>query len=616
MRFWQKGISIFAIITISLTICACGSNDSQDTPEPQESQTFEVQRGNLTTMISAFGNVSMPHQANLVFGINGTVEELNAEFGDTVKKGDILAKLDIASLERSVQKAEIDLRTAQINLDRASSDANIRKAEAAVTSAKVSLASAEEALKQARDFTASDAETNLENAQRNLASARKNAQLNIAAAEEQLKDARDVWGDFVQANMEILEAPRIATQEAELRDDIEDAEKNLEIVTETADTSIATAETSLSNAERSLENAPVDVQQKEAAVISTGATLAQAENELAYVQNGLDIELLEINIDKALLAMEEAQDRLDDATIVAPFDGTIARVNIVIGDEVMASTIAMQLVNTTEVEIDADVDEIDVAKLEIGQNAEIDVDALQGTTLNGKVTAVSPVGLNQLGLITYDLTVEIFDSASFNLKDGMTASADIEAVIAKNAILIPKAAITRDRAAGIQTVTVVKDNGEEEVREVQTGASDGKLTEITSGLEEGDQIVSSVSINISRDSQGSSDDGDTGSGDVDVMACVGEIMGNEELTACFGKMMEMGEEMGIDPNEYGGEIPWDEIEYWANDDTGEITKDIKDCLNIMLENRDCLDALTKMAEEMGIDTSNFNPGDMGGFGGM
>ena len=136
-----------------------------------------------------------------------------------------------------------------------------------------------------------------------------------------------------------------------------------------------------------------------------------------------------------------------------------------------------------------------------------------------------------------------------------------------------------------------------------------QLTEITSGLSEGELIVSSVDITVTKGSGGSGSSDGGGSDDVDIMECMAKL---QDLMPCSQKLMEMGEEMGMDPGEYGDEIPWDEIEYWAIDDSGEVPKDVQECLNIMLENRDCLEAMMQMAEDMGIDTSKYQGG-MGGF---
>lgn len=620
MAFWNKTTKLIVIFTVLIivTLVAYGlyygtdlfdDDDSEESVAATTSQTIEVQRGTLTTNISAFGNVSMPHQAKLTFGLAGTVEKVHAEFGDAVNEGDILAEIDAASYQRAVEKSEADLRSAELRLAQSSSDANILQAHAAVESAKTTLANAEDVLAQAKTDDISNAETNLENAERNLTTAQKNAEINIKDAEAAVEDALDVYNAYVQANNENLGSAEIIEQKDRYWWEHEKAIENLEIVKETAATSIATAEANVTAASNALSNMPLDVLQKESAVIVARANLAQAEHDLAYIEAGNDIELLQIAVDNAQIALDNARENLESAIVVAPFDGMVADVAIVVGDEVLANTVIIHFVDTNQIEVDADVDELDVAKLEIGQNAVINVDALQGHTLNGAVTAVSPVGLNQSGLITYALTVEILDAAGFNLKDGMTASVDIEAVIADNAILIPKVAITRDRAAGVQTVTVVADNNAEEVREVQTGASNGKLTEIITGLEEGEHIVSSVSIAVSKGSGSSSASDSTECGDVDITECMANL---QDIMPCTETLTQFGEAEGAGASEFDGEIPWDLIEEGANDDTGEVPGDVKKCLNTLLENRCCLEAMTQMAEDMGVDTSQYS----GGMGGM
>ncbi len=385
---------------------------------------------------------------------------------------------------------------------------------------------------------------------------------------------------------------------------IKTAAMNLQIAQENADASVDTAEINLSIAKRTLESASAQILQKEADTASARANLARARDELAHVQDGLNLELPRMAFDKARLAFEEAQDQLADAALTAPFDGIVAAVNIDAGDQIMASTVVMQMVDTGKVEIAAAVDEIDVAKMKIGQQAEIYVDAFRDIALPGEVTAISPMGRNQSGLITYDLTISIKDSKGYPLKDLMTVTVDIEAVLASDVLLVPNAAIHKDRATGSKTVTVLADSGEEEVRVVWTGVSDGKLTEITSGLKEGERIVSSVDIEVTESSI------EAPGADVDIMECITNM---QELMPCFEKLMGMADELGIDTSTYsGGEIDWDEIEYWANNDTGEVPDDVQECLQKLLENRDCLDALIRMAEDMGIDTRNFSLDNMGG----
>ncbi len=735
MNYCQKTIIALTIMVMAaagMTACSCDDHADASSPESGQPQTFEAKTGDLTTMLSIPGNISMPHRANFSFGINGIVEELNVGFGDEVKEADVLARLDDDSLQRAVSRARSDLRTAEINLKQFHQDTSILEAEAAVKSAEASLTMAEIALKQATEFSISDAEIGVENARRELEATRKSGELLIAEKKSQLESAWNGWDEYLQTNEEnlpgdelellideerlwedIIEAENklenalrnpgysIDKAQAEIRsaydilsgispdipqmqfaavqaraslseaandlvyiregygfvgdvliaehEDIDPvagakghlenaraawvdlvsghidilttsynpsvqgkelllaiktAAMNLQIAQENADASVDTAEINLSIAKRTLESASAQILQKEADTASARANLARARDELAHVQDGLNLELPRMAFDKARLAFEEAQDQLADAALTAPFDGIVAAVNIDAGDQIMASTVVMQMVDTGKVEIAAAVDEIDVAKMKIGQQAEIYVDAFRDIALPGEVTAISPMGRNQSGLITYDLTISIKDSKGYPLKDLMTVTVDIEAVLASDVLLVPNAAIHKDRATGSKTVTVLADSGEEEVRVVWTGVSDGKLTEITSGLKEGERIVSSVDIEVTESSI------EAPGADVDIMECITNM---QELMPCFEKLMGMADELGIDTSTYsGGEIDWDEIEYWANNDTGEVPDDVQECLQKLLENRDCLDALIRMAEDMGIDTSNFSLDNMGG----
>ena len=106
---------------------------------------------------------------------------------------------------------------------------------------------------------------------------------------------------------------------------------------------------------------------------------------------------------------------------------------------------------------------------------------------------------------------------------------------------------TRNRAAGIHTVIVVTDNNKEEVREVQTGASSGKLTEIISGLEEGEYIISSVSIAVSQESGGSSSSDSAECEDVDITECMAKL---QDIMPCTETLTKFSEETGADASEF------------------------------------------------------------------
>jgi len=609
MNLWKFVFTVFVISTFASAVVgmyACGGDS--DTPvEPIERQTVEVTRGNLTTMVNAFGRVSLPHQANLGFGSSGNVAEVLVKFGDIVKEGDLLAKLETDSLERAVIAAEGDLRMAQINLEKTISEATLLTAQAAVENAEINLINAQNALEEAQQSSITDAQEAMESAQINLRSVELNSTASIKDAEESLADAKDTQYDFwwneiyVAYIVQDRNVPEDLTAENErLLWKIEKAAENLDITRQTTAIDVADAEKAVTDAETELQEVQSDsliIRQKSFAVTQAQASLLKAQEDLAYVEAGYDIEQLEITLSKAQIALDNARDQRAKAAIVAPFDGMVADVGIEAGSSVMANTTAITLVDMSVIEIDASVDEMDVAVLDMGQKAEISVDALPNVKFTGEVTAVSPIAQNVSGLITYDLVVAIDEIAGVNLKDGMTASVDIEAVLAKDAILVPTAAIQRNRATNEATVIVVSDSGQEEMRRVTVGASNKQFTEVIEGLEEGELTVSggsSATIQSSRISQ------DTGGSDsVDMADCLARM---GDLQECFGKLAAGAAERGISSTQQTGEIDWEEIEAWASDES--TSADVRGCLETILENRDCMEQLINRARESGIDMSS------------
>jgi macrolide-specific efflux system membrane fusion protein len=122
----KKWIAIAAVAIIllafSIPLIIRGCNNSDNASGTGQSHAVAVVRADLRTTVSAFGRISMPHQARLTFDIGGgasNVVQMNAEFGDAVKKGDVLAKLDTTPFDRAVDVADNDLHLAKLALDAA-----------------------------------------------------------------------------------------------------------------------------------------------------------------------------------------------------------------------------------------------------------------------------------------------------------------------------------------------------------------------------------------------------------------------------------------------------------------------------------------------------------------
>jgi HlyD family secretion protein len=199
----------------------------------------------------------------------------------------------------------------------------------------------------------------------------------------------------------------------------------------------------------------------------------------------------QLTMEKAQVALDLANDDLEKAVMVAPFDGIVAAVNIKEGDSLSAMDYAtrtiIELIDPAAMELTAEVDEIDIPLVELGQKAVIGVDALPGVPLGGEVTAVSPLASEESGLVLYEIEVSFEAPEGSGLKAGMSATADIIISERRGVLLVPDRAIGED-SQGNTVVNVVVGNKVEE-RTVVIGISDGYDTEIISGLEEGEIVV-------------------------------------------------------------------------------------------------------------------------------
>jgi RND family efflux transporter MFP subunit len=199
-------------------------------------------------------------------------------------------------------------------------------------------------------------------------------------------------------------------------------------------------------------------------------------------------ETAKLNLEIAELSLESAELNLEKAVIVAPFDGVVADISITEGKEISTATLAttaISLVDTSEIEMRGFIDEIDVAMVQLGQEANIILDALPDEEVEGRLAFVSPVGTILAGVVSYDTTITL-ENPIAGLKDGMSATAEVIIERRDDVLLIPNRAI---RGTTENPMAVVLIDGQQEEREITLGLTDGMNTEVLSGLEEGEEVV-------------------------------------------------------------------------------------------------------------------------------
>ena len=226
---------------------------------------------------------------------------------------------------------------------------------------------------------------------------------------------------------------------------------------------------------------------------------ALTRRDSSKAQIGVDTAKLrqaKAQVTQAEASLKQLEEQMGYTTIVAPMDGEILSRDVEIGDAVSSilvlgstATLVMTEGDVNEVYVDGKVDEADIAHVYMGQPARIKVESFRDRIFNGKVTKISPMGVEKDNVTTFEVRVSI-NNPGGELKALMTANAEILLDEHKGVLTVPENAVTYDnmKNASVQVPDKSQKDGTRKVN-VTVGLSNGSVTEITSGLKEGDQVV-------------------------------------------------------------------------------------------------------------------------------
>jgi HlyD family secretion protein len=195
-------------------------------------------------------------------------------------------------------------------------------------------------------------------------------------------------------------------------------------------------------------------------------------------------------------SLKQLEEQLSYTTILAPMDGVILSRDVEIGDAVSSilvlgstATLIMTEGDVNEVYVDGKVDEADIAHVYMGQPARIKVESFRDRVFNGKVTKISPMGVQKDNVTTFEVRVSI-NNPGGELKALMTANAEILLDEHKGVLTVPENAVIYDnqKNASVAIPDKKQKDGERKIP-VKVGLSNGSVTEIVSGLKEGDAVV-------------------------------------------------------------------------------------------------------------------------------
>jgi HlyD family secretion protein len=274
------------------------------------------------------------------------------------------------------------------------------------------------------------------------------------------------------------------------------AQANLDSLLAGADADqLAAARAQLASARANLDK--LRGQQRRGALDTAQAGVEQAEANLDRIKAGpqpSDLAIAQAQVSSAQAALDLAALTLDQATLAAPFAGTVAEVNLRAGETPSPTDPPIVLADLSGFHVDVAVDEIDVSRLAVGQPVTLTLDALPSLALPGMVEAINPLATARTTVTSYEVRIAA-SAGDARVRAGMSANADIVVARKPNVLLAPRRAVRNDR--GRLVVDLPKDPSICELppeqrppdveltqRDVRTGLSNEQVIEIVDGLDD------------------------------------------------------------------------------------------------------------------------------------
>ena len=488
-------------------------------------QVVTVTQGKLNATLSVVGQLEAEQSADLAFQrVSGTSSLLTlaVQAGNVVTAGQVLATIDPAPYEQARDQAKSDLQAAEEALSDLQTPATalqLAQADVAVAAAQVQLEQAQDALDALVNPDLPSLKAAVASAQSALAKAQADvlAQQEDSAAKKQLARlqtaeatptadyqrlaAETYTDDFYRDRLQVAYNKMMDAQDTRVT-----YETSRQVSALQAQMTLRRSQQTLADAQEALAEAQAGgdklaLAQAELAVHQAEVALQAAQKARTDLDTGADaakIAAAQAAVDKKRLTLADAEAALAGAQLLAPFDGTILQTNVNVGDQVTANTAILTLANLKTLQVVASVDETTIRQISAGQDATITFDAFPGQSFQGKVLSVPLQGSLQGGVMVYAVPVSLTGADNLALLVGMTANVEVQVGQASDALLVPTLALTK--ANGLYQVLVpntADPNGDPVAVPVEVGLSDGTYTQITKGLNPGDQVVVQVASTTS-----------------------------------------------------------------------------------------------------------------------
>lgn len=454
-----SSLIVILMLTVFVTGCAPSASATASTTTGGLGTVSSV---TVTDSIETSGSLDADQLAKLTWKTSGIVDEVNVQVGQQVKAGEVLAILKADSVPANIASAQAELVTAQRNLD------DVKSSNLATAQAQVALAEAQEAYDTAENKVAG------------LKYERATPEM-IKYAESQLtmtqKAMDKAQSDFNNVSDKAPNDPVYASAYSRLYEAqkaYRSALANLNWYKgQPTDNDVATIQADFALAKAQLED---------------------AQREWERLKDGPDPS----DVAAAQAKVDAAQATVNSMMIIAPFDGEILAVLTSPDNLADSGDAAIVIVNPATLKVEAMVDESDISRVSVGNDAAITMDTLPDTTLTGHVSMIDPIGSSVSGLVKYTVVVTL-DPTDISPLFGATTDVTLITSDPRTMLAVPLGAVATD-TSGEYVLRTTASGGVERV-DVVSDSIQGDLVAITGDLKEGDQVQLITDISTSSSNQ-------------------------------------------------------------------------------------------------------------------
>jgi HlyD family secretion protein len=475
-------------------------------------QFVSVTQGAITEEVSVTGNTTPIESLDLGFQNGGVIASVNKAVGSQVSAGDVLESLNTSDLQAQLAQAQANVAAAQAQLQSlqdGAQPADIQNSEAALAGGQQTLAN----MYGSAANTLNDSYAKANDAVRNQLSPfftgaeTKNPQLTFSVNDSQALN--NAQAGRLQASTELnvwqseLAGITISSPTSTLDTALQNAVTHLSVIKEflesvseallqqaslsssasvtynndltAANNEVTTATTNINTVVQNIASQNITIQQLQAqlALKLAGSTPQQIANQEAQVQ-------------AAQANAQNVQVQINEATLTSPIDGVVTVQNAKVGQVATPGETMTSLISNDDFEVDAEVPETDIGKVDIGQTANMTIDAFPGETFTGKVFYIDPAQTDISGVVNYLVKVS-FSKPDPRIKSGLTVNLDIQTQQQNNALILPQYAIIQNDQGSF--VDIVQ-NGKEVQVPVTLGIQDESgNVQVLSGVTNGEQVV-------------------------------------------------------------------------------------------------------------------------------